>query len=136
MTRTQLTKPEMIRAFIHGGKSIFTIVSKKTGRHMTYRVRANKDGDRFWVSSRSGDGEEKWSFFGVINLDAGRFFVARKSKLSKDALEVKAFDWFYKLRDYDQIEFYHEGMCCKCGRQLTDPVSIELGMGPKCRGER
>jgi hypothetical protein len=24
--------------------------------------------------------------------------------------------------------------CCKCGRALTDPFSIALGMGPECRG--
>ena len=24
--------------------------------------------------------------------------------------------------------------CCKCGRPLTDPFSIALGMGPECRG--
>jgi hypothetical protein len=25
--------------------------------------------------------------------------------------------------------------CAKCGRVLTDPVSIALGMGPTCRGD-
>ncbi len=24
--------------------------------------------------------------------------------------------------------------CCKCGRPLTDPFSIAIGMGPECRG--
>lgn len=24
--------------------------------------------------------------------------------------------------------------CCKCGRALTDPFSIAVGMGPECRG--
>jgi hypothetical protein len=30
-------------------------------------------------------------------------------------------------------EFHHAGMCSRCGRTLTDPESIELGIGPICR---
>jgi hypothetical protein len=26
------------------------------------------------------------------------------------------------------------GICCNCGRTLTDPTSLELGIGPECRG--
>lgn len=29
-------------------------------------------------------------------------------------------------------EFWHSGRCSKCGRELTDPVSIENGLGPVC----
>jgi hypothetical protein len=28
------------------------------------------------------------------------------------------------------------GICCICGRTLTDPTSMRLGIGPECRGER
>jgi len=27
------------------------------------------------------------------------------------------------------------GICCRCGRDLTDETSIALGIGPKCRGD-
>lgn len=34
---------------------------------------------------------------------------------------------------YDALaEFWHSGRCSKCGRELTDPVSIENGLGPVC----
>lgn len=26
--------------------------------------------------------------------------------------------------------------CRRCGRRVTDPVSIDLGYGPECRGRR
>jgi hypothetical protein len=26
----------------------------------------------------------------------------------------------------------HEGKCCRCGRTLTTPESIERGIGPEC----
>ncbi len=30
--------------------------------------------------------------------------------------------------------FASEGVCCNCGRQLTHPVSVVLGIGPECGG--
>lgn len=32
------------------------------------------------------------------------------------------------------LEIKEEDRCGKCGRQLTDPVSIERGIGPECYG--
>jgi Family of unknown function (DUF6011) len=28
------------------------------------------------------------------------------------------------------------GICCCCGRLLSDPTSVQLGIGPECRGDR
>lgn len=39
------------------------------------------------------------------------------------------------LLEIDAIEIQFEGRCVKCNRPLTDPTSIELGIGPICRGE-
>jgi hypothetical protein len=33
------------------------------------------------------------------------------------------------------IEVYHTGNCSYCGRELTDPVSLEVGIGPICRSK-
>lgn len=33
-----------------------------------------------------------------------------------------------------QYDLQEESYCGKCGRQLTDPVSIERGIGPECYG--
>ena len=33
----------------------------------------------------------------------------------------------------DFIKLYHLGKCSYCSRTLTDPRSIELGIGPECR---
>lgn len=33
------------------------------------------------------------------------------------------------------IKVYHTGSCCYCHRELTDPVSVEIGIGPKCRSK-
>lgn len=34
------------------------------------------------------------------------------------------------------IEIWHEGTCCRCGKRLTVPASIELGMGADCAKEK
>jgi hypothetical protein len=40
------------------------------------------------------------------------------------------------IRELSELPFgykvYHTGQCGVCGRALTDPVSIELGIGPYC----
>lgn len=33
------------------------------------------------------------------------------------------------------IEVYHTGNCSYCGRELTDPVSVHIGIGPICRSK-
>ena len=33
------------------------------------------------------------------------------------------------------VELLHLGKCLKCNRTLTDATSIELGLGPVCRGD-
>jgi hypothetical protein len=35
----------------------------------------------------------------------------------------------------DKVHILHEGLCGKCGRPLTHPISIECGLGPTCRGD-
>lgn len=38
----------------------------------------------------------------------------------------------YYLYGHGTTETTKMGICCKCGRVLTHPVSIELGIGPEC----
>ena len=39
---------------------------------------------------------------------------------------------FTEGKFFFQIEFYHMGKCCVCKRALTNPDSIEKGIGPYC----
>jgi len=36
------------------------------------------------------------------------------------------------LYGHGTLETRRMGVCCKCGRTLTHPVSVELGIGPEC----
>jgi hypothetical protein len=128
----QMTSHSEICRFIYGGKSIFTLRSRKTGERFTYKVK-KKHPDLFYVSVL-GSGYE---FVGTIQKR--RFFVASKSGRTLDDIQVRAFKWSLDHLETgklpSELEFFHEGRCARCTRRLTDPVSIQLGFGKECAGK-
>lgn len=128
--------------FVLGGNATFTVVSKKTGARFTFKVRAAKgDGDNLphFVTVLTGsDNEQDYSFLGTIFAD-GNYRHGRKSVIGQTAPSACAFQWLWQhIEDpalSDKVEFWHEGRCCRCGRKLTVPSSIEAGIGPECAGK-
>lgn len=139
--RRQLTDPGAIKDFILAGNSTFTIVSDRTGRRFTYRVRGKKDegSDDFalwFVSVMSGpDNESDFTYLGVIRPN-GAYFHGSKSKIDKEHMKSMAWRFLWQFVVDGQmapdLQFWHEGKCGRCGRKLTVPASIELGLGPEC----
>lgn len=136
-------KQEM-REFVLAGngarnsKTLFTLTNNKTGKHFTFKVRRkNKTADLWFVSFLSGpDNTYDYSYLGIIRGENGVFTITAKSP-SKDAMSVKAFDWFFNTflvgtREYNGFTFNHENHCCRCGRLLTVDTSVRTGYGPKC----
>ncbi len=122
--------------FIFGGKSTFTVRNDETGNRFTYKVSKLKNKDIFFVSVLTGNNnEENFTFIGTI-FDKKEFVHSKKSKISKEAISVKAFSWVFKRLNtsgiLDTVSVWHEGFCAKCGRKLTVPESIESGFGPEC----
>ncbi|MGI9570242.1 MAG: DUF6011 domain-containing protein [Desulfobulbia bacterium] len=113
-------------AFAIAGKAIFTIRSKKTGKHYTYKILEGRV--RHFASVRHGD-----DF-----LDIGSFKKGDTQSWywpnGSPSPSAKALTWFLRNPDSDQIEFFHMGKCAMCGRALTNPESIESGFGPICAG--
>ena len=74
-------------------------------------------------------------FLGTIR-DYG-FRHSKKSKISNDAKSAIVFDYVFHhlgMKTLNtSIEIFHDGRCGRCGRQLTDPTSVETGLGPYCR---
>lgn len=136
---TQLTLKQA-RQFILAGNATFTIKSKRTGKHFTYKVKQAKKGVKppYFVMLMTGpDNNHHFSYFATIFVTQYRY--GRKAKLSRSSLGVRAFEWFWKklIANVDirhEVEFYHEGRCCRCGRKLTHPKSVETGIGPECAG--
>lgn len=132
-----LATAEKALAFIRGGNATITIVGK-TARY-TYRIRKAKDGDLFFVSLLTGsDNETAYSYIGCLT-DVRGFWTTAKTQNPASA-PVYGFGWvMQRLRANIMptgMEIWHEGKCCKCNRKLTDPESIERGIGPECAGTR
>ena len=130
------------RAFMTGGNATVTLVSTKTGTRFTYRLRANDEGDVFFVSLLGGpDNESDYRYMGRIAR--GVFWQGRKvpkpGDVGPDAPSSLAFKWAWERLAkgvlLDSLEIWHEGRCGRCARKLTVPSSIASGFGPECAGK-
>jgi len=135
--RGQIVSGPDAKAFVLAGNARFTLVSRRTGARFTFRARRPREGAPVFVGVLTGpDNETAYSFMGTIFPKDLDFRFSPKSRVGPDAPSAKAFGWAWRhLRDEilpDQMEFWHEGRCCRCGRVLTVPESVERGIGPEC----
>jgi len=126
--------------FMLAGNATFTIRSMKTGARYTYKVQQPKEGDTRWfVKLLTGpENTSDYKYLGMIDNADKKFRLTGKSTMKSDSLPVKAFDWFFSLLvkhiEPKNVEIWHAGRCGRCGRVLTVPESVELGLGPECAG--
>lgn len=125
-----------IEKFILAGNATFTITSRRTGTRFTFKVRKPSDEAPHFVSLMNGpDNENSYCFMGTI-FNGRDYRMGRKSRITAEAPSAKAFAWLWANRNdptlTDKIEFRHAGKCCCCGRLLTEPESIDRGIGPIC----
>jgi hypothetical protein len=127
--------------FLLAGNAHATFVSLKTEARFTYKV--------VQADARPGDtkapphfvsvltGPDYYEYLGCI-FGGNLYNHGRKSRISVDAPSARAFVWVWQRltagRVPETVEVWHEGRCGKCARRLTDPSSIESGLGPICRG--
>ena len=132
---TQLTNTTDIRPYVFGGVSIFTLVSKKTGNRYTFRVRRSNDSRGYFVDMLKGaDNTEDYVYVGHVMASNRDHF--RPYNLSQGKVET-VLAWFFERihrapEELTQLEFWTSGRCSRCGRVLTVPESIAIGMGPTC----
>lgn len=152
----QIHFPGEIRTYVLGGNSKFTLVSKATGQRYTYRVKSatkdrmknwstgNQDRTQYFVNVLTGpNNSNDFSYMGMLRQDINgvwRLSTTRNSRVKESAESYKAFEWFWNhIEEGCMIprgaEFWHEGICCMCGRTLTVPESIADGIGPDCKAK-
>ena len=120
--------------FMFAGNSTFTVVNTKTENRFTFKVKKSKDKESnlFFVNVLTGP--DTYTYLGTAV--EGVYRHGKKSAVSSEAQSVKVFDYVLnklkigKLQDF--VEVWHEGTCGKCGRALTVPKNIHLGIGPEC----
>lgn len=130
-----------LHKFALAGNATFTVSNIATGNRFTFRVRKPKNGAAncpHFVSVLTGaDNENSYSYLGCIFSD-GNFRRTAKSKIGAEAPSHKAFEWVWSNRMNEEklgrVEIRHAGKCCRCGRKLTVPSSIDSGVGPECAG--
>lgn len=126
------------KTFCLAGNATITLESLKTSAHYTFKIREKSEEGRptVWFVNllRGPDNESDYMYMGLIR--DGRFSLTKNSKVSIDALSFKAFNYFWNFDHCGvippQLVIHHEGKCGRCGRTLTVPSSIDLGIGPDC----
>lgn len=138
MERREVSDTASQRMFLLAGRAVFTVENEATGNRFTFKV--NKSGDPekviHFVSLLTGpDNTSDYTYMGTI-FDKKDFRRTRKSTMGEAAPAFKAFQYVWLALNNGglskKVKFYHEGRCCRCGRALTVPDSIERGIGPEC----
>lgn len=124
--------------FLYGGKALFTIKSTTTGKHITFKVARGYDkaSNLFFVRVFTGSG---FRYVGFVNEREPNKLVKGNHGMEEHTDSFRVADWVFrhlggKEKNLKGAEFWHHGICGCCGRPLTDPESIKLGIGPVCRG--
>jgi hypothetical protein len=146
---TTFTTAAAVARYALAGKAVISLRSKKTGNHLTFLIERNRQNAlRWWVSVKGVD--TRYRYLGMLEdqleLMHSRTGIATryallltgKSAAYRPSLTVNAFDYFIKHVLGDDVipadlEVRHEGHCGRCGRGLTDPASIDIGIGPECQ---
>lgn len=94
--------------------------------------------DRLFLAVLTGsDNVNDYTYLGsIITTPHPRYEHGRKSKIGPDAPSARAAQWYlshlFGGGDLSTVEVYHDGSCGRCGRDLTDPLSVSRGIGPEC----
>lgn len=127
---------EHIKDFIFAGNSAFTLTSKKTNVHYTYRIKqANNNNTTYFINFNDNNKDTYAGYVRKLN-NTYKFFKGNAGALDELDEPIIALMWTIRHADDNDINnkimIQHIGKCCKCGRPLTDPESIKLGVGPIC----
>jgi uncharacterized protein DUF6011 len=140
----RFTSIEDAKRFALAGNAIITLQSLRSGTHFTYRISqpdAEKQAERGFVPSSiwfvklltSGSADEgDFTYLGMISSDK-QFRLTKASRANDDSPSIKALRFFLSLKQlHPELAIRHENHCGRCGRTLTHPESIDLGIGPDC----
>ena len=129
--------------FFKGGHAIFT-VSNPQGVRYTFKIKQGNFGKAveadspYFASLLTGpDNNSSYTYMGMFNPNNYTCRLTRASKYTSDSLPWRVLNWVLRITFSGQnlpegYGLQHEGKCCRCGRKLTTPESIDRGIGPEC----
>lgn len=111
------------------------------GRHATVTVRTRKRSGRGWANGAPGEEGARTtvsilgSKVGWINLVDGRWMLTLRTRNADYRTAILAVFEYAASGQCAGDEYVQEASRCgRCFRTLTDPVSIDRGIGPECFG--
>jgi hypothetical protein len=146
------TAPIKESRFVIAGNATFTIdipsefctLNETCKPHYTYKVKRWKDQDKYSVFLLAGsDNENDFAYLGMINPENGAVKLTKKSNYNAESWPVRIIArillrlWADEMDQVTKHGFHlmHAGCCGRCGRKLTTPESVKLGLGPHCAGK-
>jgi len=129
------TTPKVIIELIVKGY-VFTLVDILTKTHVTYKTVFDKVMDDCIISAKTTGNKyiDIGSFYYTSNL-SGNLGITHKKGFHDDpmfTLLLKFYLTLTKNQSPSNIDIWHPCRCRKCKRLLTDPTSIDRGIGPGC----
>jgi len=141
---THMLEPSDAHRYIIGGHGKFTLVGKQA--RYTYKVSQAKGyqgdfGPLFIQLLTGADNQNDYQYIGYIPMSNPLELRAGRKGNAKHPAFVALAWWLHhygkgNTAALEQAEFWHEGTCCRCGRELTVPESIASGIGPVCVGKQ
>jgi hypothetical protein len=127
--------------FLTAGCAIFTVVCSDGSTRYTYKVELSSDGSRYFAGVLTRpDNLTGYEYMGMYDPERGELYITRNSKFAYHAKCCRVFkgilDVVHERKPMPPApaKLMHAGMCARCGRLLTTPLSIRRGFGPICWG--
>lgn len=147
------TDPIAIERHALGGNSILTIENVALGEHVTLKIQKGKREDApHFVKIMTGSENTNSSHYRYAGCIWTRDKEGRTQPAKFTTSAKTCFSWNDRrldvIRDlvdvingrnvhaFDNVNVWHEGRCCFCGRPLTQPESVDRGYGPDCAEQR
>lgn len=132
--------------FTHNGR--FTARNRGTGEHRTFRVHTQPANAKFAPLARvvglltGPDNGADYTGFGFVTADGIRVWGSKRAPAGAPPNQYEkyaAFLWSIvvegpRSRYAGRYEIMAETVCRACNRALTEPGSIQSGIGPVCGG--
>jgi len=140
---TQLTPDVTTRAgrMLAAGRLTMTVKSVATGKHLTVDLSCCVRDERTGSWDNVPFSEAKWCFLQLHTGERIGTYYPQTGDLRPKPYAQKAWIWaaMATIRaacgdPHPQAEFSEMDRCGRCARPLTDPVSIQRGIGPDCWG--
>ena len=135
MNNYKLDNLEHLQKYLLGGKAEFIIENIKSTNHYTYFIKKKKDNIYYLFVII-----HKPIYLGHFQYELGKnVFLSLQAKNTDNTnlkyynLLISFLTFIYKENKIPQgIEIYYTGRCSVCNRVLTDPESINIGIGKYC----